>query len=153
VDTYLSVEPLPTIVATKHEGEVIVDLAQNQGPAVLHDLGYNGWWASTATLKDKPELVTRFVKAMEDAYCYYSNPDNLDGVVAIMQRYAKVTELSDGDYKAMVKRIIPGFGPAITARTIDTWARLLIEQKQLGAAKTRSDVIAPVAPEEFNCGR
>jgi ABC-type nitrate/sulfonate/bicarbonate transport system substrate-binding protein len=153
VDTYLSVEPLPTIVAAKHEGEVVVDLAQNQGPAILHDLGYNGWWASTATLRNKPELVARFVKSMEDAYCFYSDPANLDAVVAIMQHYAKVAELSDDEYKAMVKRIVPGFGPAIPARTIDTWAKLLVDQKQLGAVKTRADVIAPAAPEEFACKR
>lgn len=151
VDTYLSVEPLPTIVVAKHEGQVIVDLAQNQGPPILHDLGYNGWWASTATLKDKPELATRFVKAMEDSYCYYSNPANLDGVVAIMRHYAPVPELSDDEYKAMVKRIIPGFGPAITSRTIDTWTRIMVDQKQLAAAKARSDVIAPIAPERFAC--
>ena len=109
--------------------------------------------ASTSTLPNKPDLATRFVKAMEDSYCYYSNPANLDSVVTIMQRYAKVAELSDAEYKAMVKRIIPGFGPAITARTIDTWARLLVDQKQLGATKVRSDVIAPMAPEQFTCGR
>jgi ABC-type nitrate/sulfonate/bicarbonate transport system substrate-binding protein len=153
VDTYLSVEPLPTIVAAKHEGQVIVDLSQNQGPQTLRDLGYNGWWASSATIRDKPELVTRFVKTMEDSYCFYSDPKNLDRVVAIMQRYAKVAELSDDEYKAMVARILPGFGPAITARTIDTWGRLLVAQKQLEAAKTRAEVIAPQAPESFACTR
>ena len=60
VDTYLSIEPLPSIVAAKNEGTVVVDLAKNQGPKVFHDLGYNGWWASTSTIKDKPEVVSRF---------------------------------------------------------------------------------------------
>ena len=144
IDTYLSVEPLPSIVAAKHEGTVILDLASNQGPEALHDLGYNGWWASTATIKNKPEVVTRFVKAMRDAYCWYSKPDNLDQVVAIMQRYAKVPDLSADEYKAMVQRILPGFGPDITARTIDTWSKLLIDQNKLPRLPgTRSDVIAP----------
>lgn len=79
VDVYLSVEPLPSIVAAKGEGTVIVDLAQNQGPKVFQDLDYNGWWASTATLKDKPELATRFAKSLEDAYCWYSKPENSTG--------------------------------------------------------------------------
>ena len=47
VDTYLSIEPLPSIVAEASEAKVVVDLAENQGPKVFHDLGYNGWWAST----------------------------------------------------------------------------------------------------------
>jgi NitT/TauT family transport system substrate-binding protein len=151
VDTYLSIEPLPSIVAAKHEGTVVLNLAENQGPAIFHDLGYNGWWASTATIKDKPEVVARFVKAMEDAYCWYRKPDNLDPVVALLQQYAKVPELSGDEYRAMVKRILPGFGPAITSRTIDTWARLLIEQKQLGAPLARSDVIVTAERHDVAC--
>jgi NitT/TauT family transport system substrate-binding protein len=152
VDTYLSVEPLPSIVEAKHEGTVVLNLAQNQGPAIFHNLGYNGWWASTSTIKDKPEVVTRFVKAMRDAYCWYSKPANLDQVVAIMQRYAKVPDLSDAEYKAMVQRILPGFGPAITAQTIDTWSKLMVEQKLLPSSKSRSDVVAGIGREDFACG-
>jgi NitT/TauT family transport system substrate-binding protein len=70
VDTYLSIEPLPSIFEAKGEGSVVVNL----GPEMFHDLGYNGWWASTATIKDKPQIVSRFVKAMEDSYCWYSDP-------------------------------------------------------------------------------
>ena len=150
-DVYLSIEPLPSIVDAKNEGTVLVDLGKNQGPKVFRDLGYNGWWASTATLKDKPEVVSRFARALEDAYCWYSKPDNLDNAVAIMQRYASVPELSPDQYKAMVKSIIPGFGPEITARTIDTWSRLLMDHQQIGAAKTRSEVIAPTGRESFAC--
>lgn len=151
VDTYLSIEPLPSIVAAKQEGTVILNLAENQGPKIFQDLGYNGWWASNATIKDKPEVVSRFVKAMEDAYCWYRKPENLDQVIATLQPHVKVPDLTDAEYKAMVKRILPGYGPAITARTIDTWSRLLVEKKQLRAPKARSDVIAAVAPESYAC--
>jgi ABC-type nitrate/sulfonate/bicarbonate transport system substrate-binding protein len=151
VDTYLSVEPLPSIVEAKHEGTVVVDLARNQGPKIFHDLGYNGWWASTGTIKDKPEVVARFVKGMQDAYCWYSKPDNLDHVVAIMQRYVKVPDLSDAEYKAMVQRILPGYGLAITARTIDTWSHLLVAEKLLRSPETRSDVIAKIGQDNFAC--
>jgi NitT/TauT family transport system substrate-binding protein len=152
VDTYLSVEPLPSIVTAKHEGTVILNLDENQGPDILRDLGYNGWWASTSTIKDKPQVVQRFVTAMRDAYCWYRNPDNLDSVVTIMQHYAKVPDLTDAEYKAMVKRILPSFGPAITAHTIDTWAQLLTQEKLLhGEAKTRSDVIAAIGQQDFAC--
>ncbi len=151
VDTYLSVEPLPSIVAANNEGTVVVDLSRNQGPKVFHDLGYNGWWASTSTINDKPELVSRFAKALEESYCWYSKPDNLDQVVAIMQKYAKVPDLSNDAYKAMVRGLLPTFGPDITSRTIDTWSRLLVDNKQLAAAKKRSDVVAATARESFTC--
>jgi NitT/TauT family transport system substrate-binding protein len=153
VDTYLSVEPLPTIVAAKNEGTVILDLAQNQGPEVFHDLGYNGWWASTSTIQDKPEVVSRFSKAMEDAYCWYSEPGNLDEVVAILQRYVKVPDLSDDQYRALVKRLIPIYGVGITSRTIDTWSQLLVDQKQIAAPKMRSDVVAKTVRESFACAK
>lgn len=150
-DVYLSVEPLPSIVAAKNEGSVVVDFGENQGPKVFQDLGYNGWWASTSTIKDKPEVVARFAKALEESHCWYSKPENLDQVVAIIQKYAAVPELSPAEYKAMVKRLIPTFGPAITARTIDTWSKLLMDQKQITAGKTRADVIAPSARESVTC--
>lgn len=150
-DVYLSIEPLPSIFVAKNEGTVIIDLGANQGPKVFHDLGYNGWWASTATIRDKPEVVNRFAKALEEAYCWYSNPQNLDQVVAIMQRFAAVPDLSADEYKGMVKRLLPTFGPAITARTIDTWSKLLVDHKQLASARTRADVVAATARESFAC--
>jgi NitT/TauT family transport system substrate-binding protein len=151
VDTYLSIEPLPSIAAANNEGTVVVDLVKNQGPKVFHDLGYNGWWASTSTIKDKPEVVARFAKALEESYCWFSKPDNLDQVVALMQKYVKVPDLSEDAYKAMVKGLLPTFGPDITSRTIDTWAKLLVDNKQLGAPKMRRDVVAETARESFRC--
>lgn len=151
VDTYLSIEPLPSIFAAKGEGKVVVNLAANQGPKMFHNLGYNGWWASTATIKQKPRVVRRFVKAMEDAYCWYSNPANFDQVVAIMRQYAKVPELSADQYRAMVKRLMPTYGPAIDSRTIDTWAKLVVEEGQVSQPKSRAQVIDAAAPSTYSC--
>ncbi len=151
VDTYLGSEPLLSIVAAKNEGTIVIDFVKNQGPKIFNDLGYNGWWASTSTLNDKPDLVSRFAKALEDSYCWYSKPENLDEVVAILRKFVKVPDLSDAEYKAMVKGLLPTFGPDITTRTIDTWARLLVEHKQISAPKTRSAVIAATASESFTC--
>jgi NitT/TauT family transport system substrate-binding protein len=150
-DVYLSIEPLPSIFVAKNEGSVLVNLGKNQGPDVFHDLGYNGWWASTSTIKDKPEVVSRFTKALEDAYCWYSKPANLDNVVAIMQKFAAVPELSADQYKTMVKNLIPTFGPEITARTIDTWSKLLVDHQQVSIGRTKADVIAPTGRETFAC--
>lgn len=151
VDTYLSIEPLPSIAAAKDEGTVVVDLARNQGPKVFHDLGYNGWWASTATIKDRPDVVARFGKALEESYCWFSKPENLDQVVALMQKYVKVPDLSDEAFKTMVKGLLPTFGPEITPRTVDTWSKLLVDNKQLSTPKTRKDVVADTARESFRC--
>lgn len=151
VDTYLSGEPLNSIVTAGNEGTIVIDVAKNQGPKVFHDLGYNGWWASTSTIKDKPEVVSRFAIALEDSYCWFNKPDNLDQVVAILQKYVKVPDLSDDAYKTMVKGLLPTFGPEITPRTIDTWSKLLLDNKQLKATKTRHDVVAPTARESFRC--
>ncbi|MCW5732609.1 MAG: ABC transporter substrate-binding protein [Enhydrobacter sp.] len=151
IDTYLSIEPLPSIVVANKSGTVVVDLARNQGPKALHDLGYNGWWASTSTISGKPELVSRFTKSLEEAYCWYSNPANLDQVVALMQKFAKVSDLSDAAYKDMVNRLLPTFGPEITTRTIDTWSRLLVDNKLLAAPKPRADLVAATVRESFSC--
>lgn len=151
VDTYLSIEPLPSIVAANNEGTVVVDLSKNQGPKVFHDLGYNGWWASTSTIKDKPEVVARFAKALEESYCWFSKPENLDQTVALMQKYVKVPDLSEDAFKTMLKGLLPTFGPEITSTTIDTWSKLLVDNKQLAAPKTRKDVVADTVRESFRC--
>jgi NitT/TauT family transport system substrate-binding protein len=151
VDTYLSIEPLPSIVAASNEGTVVVDLARNQGPKVFHDLGYNGWWASLSTIKEKPEVVSRFSKSLEDAHCWYSKPENLDRVVGLMQKYVKVPDLSADAFKTMVKGLLPTFGLDITSRTIDTWSQQLVDNKQIASGKKRADVVAATARESFHC--
>ncbi|NKN39784.1 ABC transporter substrate-binding protein [Agrobacterium sp. a22-2] len=154
VDTYLSVEPLPSIVAAKEEGTVAIDLAQNQGPAFFRDLGYNGWWASTSTIQGNPEIVSRFVGAMQDAFCWYNKPANFEQVVALLKRNVPVPDLSEDQYKAMAMRLLPIYGPDITSRTIDSWSSLLLEQKQIKSPRKRSEVIAAVAgPEALSCAR
>ena len=95
--------------------------------------------------------MARFAKALEESYCWFSKPDNLDQVVALMQKYVKVPDLPDDAFKAMVKGLLPTFGPEITPRTIDTWSKLLFDNKQLGAAKMRRDVVADTARESFRC--
>jgi NitT/TauT family transport system substrate-binding protein len=151
VDTYLSIEPLPSIMKATNEGTVVVDLAKNQGPKNFHDLGYNGWWASTSTIADTPDVVTKFAKSLEDSYCWFSKPDNLDQVVALLQKYVKVPDLSEAAYKEMVKGLLSTFGPEITSRTIEVWSKLLVDNKQLAAAKTRSEVAVATVRESFAC--
>jgi hypothetical protein len=68
-----------------------------------------------------------------------------------MQQYAKVPELSDDQYRAMVKRLMPTYGPAIDTRTIDTWAKLDAEQGQVASPKSRAEVIDAAAPETYAC--
>jgi len=53
----------------------------------------------------------------------------------------------------MVKRLLPTYGPAIDNRTIDTWSKLVVEQKQVTKPKSRADVIAAAAPESFSCAK
>lgn len=69
-----------------------------------------------------------------------------------MQHYVKVSELSDAEFKAMVKRIVPRYGTAITSRTIATWSKLLVAQKQLKAPMTRAQVVATPEQDTVACG-
>ena len=68
-----------------------------------------------------------------------------------MQKYVKVPDLPEPAFKKMVQGLLPTFGPEITPRTIDTWSKLLVDNKQLGAPKTRKDVVADTAKESFRC--
>ena len=151
IDTYFSPEPLPSIAAAKGEGTVVLNLVKGQGPAQLKDLNYNGWWATDGTIKNNPEVVKRFVRANEQAFCWYSNPRNLDDVVAIVKKYVPVPDLTDDQYTTMIKDYLPTYGVNITASSIKIWQDMLIAHGQIEKPMTRADLVAPSAPSDFKC--
>lgn len=151
VDTYLSIAPLPAIVAAKKEGTVVLDLVRNEGPEQLRDLNYNGWWATDSTVTDNAATVERFVASMQDAYCWYSDPQNLGELVTILQEYVKLPELSEDAYTQMVKDILPAYGLAITDKSIATWNAILTENQLIKAPKSRDEIIGPTGRESFAC--
>ena len=150
VDTYLSIEPLPSIVEAKHEGTVVLDLARNQGPAVFHDLGYNGWWASTSTINDKPEVVSAL-------------REGDGGCVLLVQQAGRISTRSSRSCSDTRKcRTCPTTNtrPWSSASCRATGSVSVADHRHLGqvvgrqksarrAAKARSDVIAKITPREL----
>jgi len=151
VDTYIATEPLPSIAAATGEAKVAVDLFAGEGPKELANLDYNGWWASTKALSSNPTMVERFVKANEDAFCWYSDPAHLDELVAILKKAVPVPALNDKQYAAMVKSSLPSFGVTIKDESLETWQRLLVDNGQLKQAFDRDQLAADVAPTTFTC--
>jgi len=151
VDTYLSLEPLPSIVVAQGQGTVVVNLAKGEGPARLNGLNYNGWWANDKTIDKNPDEIKRFARANEQAFCWYSDPKNLGAVVSITKKYVPVPELNDEQYTEMVKNLLPTYGVGITSESIATWQDILKSHGQLDKALTRDKLVAPTAPENFTC--
>lgn len=151
VDTYIATEPLPSIAAATGEAKVAVDLVAGQGPSEIANLDYNGWWASSKGGKEHTTMVERFVKANEDAYCWYSDPANLDELVSILKKSVPVPALDDEQYRAMVRNSLPSFGVTIKDQSLQTWQQLLVDNGQLKEVRDRSDLAADVAPKEFTC--
>ena len=151
VDTYIATEPLPSIAESTGEAKVAVDLVAGEGPPEIADLDYNGWWASSKAVKSNPKMIERFVKANEDAFCWYRDPANLDELVSILKKSVPVPALDDAEYKEMVKNSLPSFGVTIKDQSLQTWQRLLVDNKQLKQVYDRADLVADVAPKEFTC--
>lgn len=151
IDTYFSLEPLPSIVAAKGEGTVALNLVKGQGPAQLRDLNYNGWWATDRTVKSSPEVVRRFSRANEQAFCWYSNPKHLDAVVAILKKYVPVPDLTDDQYTTMIKDYLPTYGVNITDSSLKIWQDMLLAHGQIEKPMTRADLVAASAPSDFKC--
>lgn len=151
VDAYLSLGPLPSIVAAKGEGTMALDLIKGQGPAKLKDLAYNGWWATDDTIKNRPDVVKRFAQANEQAFCWYSNPKNLDAVAAIVKKYVPVSDLADDQYATMIRDYLPAYGVNITDSSIKTWQDMLVAHNQIEKPMTRAELVAPSAPSDFKC--
>ncbi|MDM0084709.1 ABC transporter substrate-binding protein [Variovorax sp. J31P179] len=151
IDAYLSLWPLPPIVEATKEGTVIVNLARGEGPPDFKDLGYSLWWASDKTIASNPELVKRFVRATEQSYCWYRDPKNLDELVGILKKKVPTTELSDEQYRTMIRDMLPAYGTAVTEKSVKVWQDLLTEQKQVTKTFKFSDLVAPTAPKESKC--
>jgi NitT/TauT family transport system substrate-binding protein len=151
VDAYMSVWPLPPIVEATDEGTIAVNLSKGEGPAEFKDLGYSLWWASDKTLKDNQELAKRFVRANQQAYCWYQDPKNFDELVAVMKKNVPSADLKDDQYRAMVRDILSAYGVAVTEKSVKVWNDLLIEQKQLTKPLTYEQTVAPIAPKESKC--
>jgi len=151
VDAYLSLWPLPAIMEATNEGTTLIDLIQDQGPEQLQGLAYQSWWATDRSIESKREMVTRFVRASQDAYCWYSKPENLGEVVAVLKKNVPVPELSDEQYTAMVKTMLPAYDVRIPAQSIAAWQDILIEQGIIKSALSLEDLVIPEAMQDFAC--
>lgn len=151
IDAYMSQWPLPAILEATGEGAIAVNMVKEEGPAPLRDLEYNGWWATDKTIKGDAELVRRFVRANEQAFCWYRDPKNFDAVLAILKKHVPVADLNDQQYRQMVRDTLPSYGVTIRDVSLATWQSILLEQKQIPAALTRAQLVAPTAPTEAKC--
>lgn len=151
VDTYLATEPLPAIAEATGEAAVAVDLFAGQGPAEFANLDYNGWWASDDLIESDPETVQRFIKANQDAYCWYREPTNFDALVQIIKQEVPVPALNDEQYAAMVKNSLPSFGVTITDDSLATWQELLQEAGQIQTVRDREALLMDDALSSFTC--
>lgn len=151
VDAYMSLWPLPSIAEATGEATVAVNFIKDEGPPKLKNLAYQAWWATDNTIAQNSELVRRFVRAQEQAYCWYSNPSNLEAVVGILKKHVPVPELNDGQYRQMVRETLPAYGITIDDTSIKTWGEILVEQKQIPRALTRAELVAPTAPTQPKC--
>jgi NitT/TauT family transport system substrate-binding protein len=151
VDTYTSLWPLPSIAEATGEATTVVNLSKGEGPASLKDLEYQGWWVTNKTLSERSDLVKRFVRATEQTYCWYKDPQNLDAVVAILRKHVPVAELNDEQYRRMIREQIGAYGVTIKESSIRRWQTILVAQKLIPRAFTYSELVAPVAPTESKC--
>lgn len=151
IDAYMSLWPLPSILEATGEGTIAVNLIKGEGPENLGDLEYNGWWATDKTISADAEMVRRFVRANEQAFCWYRDPKNFESVVSILKKNVPIADLNDEQYRQMVRDTLPAYGVTIRDASIKTWQALLVEKKLIPRALTREQLVAPSAPTEVKC--
>lgn len=151
IDAYLSLWPLPAIMEATGEGAVLIDLIKDQGPKELQGLAYQAWWATEKNIKTKPELIRRFMRSSQQAYCWYSNPDNFDEVVAILKKNVPVPELNEAQYNDMVRAMLPAYATNIPTSSIETWQKILIDKGIITSALSVDALATPEALHKFEC--
>jgi NitT/TauT family transport system substrate-binding protein len=119
VDAAFPVEPFQTIIESNGFGRSIASAWVDAAP----DLTVAVYFTSGTLMDDNPDLVQRFITAMERSLAYAN--DNPDAARAILPTYTAL----DADLASVI--VLPAWPPAINRASAETLARRAVEAGML----------------------
>lgn len=137
IQVYLALDPAPLLAVSQGYGRVVVDLRKGEGPTNFKGIVYQGVVALRATAEKRPELVSSLVKAHADAYCWVNDPKNFDELAAFLKTKMAVGELSDDQFRELVRDGIKLLTLAMPVSDFNAWNATLLR------AKTIKEPLAP----------
>jgi ABC-type nitrate/sulfonate/bicarbonate transport system substrate-binding protein len=154
VDAVIMADPAQDLALQGGFGQIVLDLrSKGVGPKVVQDLvgTFQVKVASETLLKERPELVQRYVKANADTVAWIRDPKNFDELLRHMKaRVSLGREVPDAEaiFTRLVK-LYAGFSSAeVSRRSVAAWNDFQLALGNIPAPVPLEDVVwfgAPIA--------
>lgn len=147
VDTFITLSPGPTVVQALGLGEVLLDLRKGEGPANFKGVTYQGVTTLRKTATSRPKIVDGLIAAHTKAYCWVRDPKNFDELLGILKTKLATKELSDEQFRQLVKDEIPVLKMTFPKANFDVWNEFLLKSKMLKAPLVADDLLWKTVPQ------
>jgi ABC-type nitrate/sulfonate/bicarbonate transport system substrate-binding protein len=152
VDAVIMADPGQDMAVASGFGQIIVDLRKaGVGPKEIQDLvgTFQVKVASEAFIKEKPEVVRRYVEANRQAEAWIRDPKNFNELVRLMKpRVALGREVANADalFTGLVKQYAGFTSASIKRSSVAGWNQLQISAGNIPAPIPLADVVWAGAP-------
>lgn len=147
VDAFITLSPGPTLVTALGLGEVLVDLRKGEGPANFKGVTYQGVTTLRKTAQTKPKAVDGLIAAHAKAYCWVRDPKNFDELLGILKTKLAVGELTDAQFRQLVKDEIPTLKLTFPKANFAVWNEFLLKSKMLKSPLIADDLLWKTVPQ------
>ena len=147
VDTFITLSPGPTVVEALGLGEVLLDLRKGEGPANFKGVTYQGVTTLRKTATSRPKVIDGLIAAHTKAYCWVRDPKNFEELLGILKTKLAVSELSDAQFRQLVKDEIPVLKLTFPKANFDVWNEFLLKSKMLKAPLVADELLWKTVPK------
>lgn len=148
IQVYLALDPAPMIAVTQGYGKIVVDLRKGDGPKNFKGIVYQGVVTLRATAEKRPELVQSLVKAHTEAFCWINDPKNFDELVEFLKSKMAVAELSDDQFRSLVRDGIKLLTLTMPVSDFETWNAMLLGAKAIKEPLVPTRILWSTVPRE-----
>ncbi len=147
LDTFITLSPGPTVAEALTLGEVLVDLRKGEGPANFKGVTYQGVTTLRKTAASKPKVVDGLIAAHSKAYCWVRDPKNFEELLGILKTKLAVSELTDAQFRQLVKDEIPILKLTFPKENFAVWNEFLLKSKMLKAPLVADELLWRTVPK------
>lgn len=147
IDAFITLSPGPNVAAKLGLGEVLVDLRKGEGPANFRGITYQGVATLRKTAEGRPAAVDGIIKAHERAYCWIHDAKNFDELIGIMKTKLSAGELSEDQFRQMIKDEMPVLKMTFPKESFPVWNDFLLKSKMLKNPLVAEDILWKTVPK------
>ena len=150
VDGAMAVEPTQTAAMLGVKiAKMVVDLESGQGGPIFREYAYNGVFARTATLKDRPQAARAIVAAIIEAEHLINDPSRIDDMLQVAA--AHMRGLEPALVRTYLEKYRSIFAPVATAKGIDNVNQLLLAGSLVAQPVPYDRIVAQdLMPRDFS---